>query len=263
MAKKEELELAGQGGGLELTGDILAEMEAVSNAAKQDIDLNEDVRLPSLRLVQATTQDAGDARPGQIIDTMTGEAFDEVEILPVTFFKSRALFGGNAIGDPPTCSSPNALDGYGEFGDTLTAKGPLGGGDCRTCPQSSWRTGGKCQLRFNYLGLMIGDDASMLGIDLPRGIMLHGTSAKVASRLNSMLIAQKFLWSNTMVLSSVQEKNDRGTYKVWQVRKGRPAGNPEMLAAFGVSKQVAVSKSVSFEDERAPVAGATSSDVPF
>lgn len=265
--KKEELVVHDPGTDVALSNDVLAEMEAMAAAAKKEIDLQEDVRLPSLKLIQATTQETGGGHAGQILDTMSGEVYDSVEIVPVSMFKSRAFFSGN-IGDPPSCSSPNALDGYGDEADQLKQGGivgPSGGGSCQACPHSKWQTGGRCQLRYNYLGLVIGDD---IGNDLPRGIMLHGTSAKVANRLNSLLISQKFPWSNVVELSSAQEKNERGVYKIWAIKKGRPATNVEMLASFQMSKQVAQSRSVTIEgaDERATAATAaatSSDDVPF
>lgn len=213
-------------------------MQAASTAAKGEIDLQQDVRLPSLMLVQATTQVEGDARPGQILDTLTGDAADEVEIVPVSTFKTRAFFGGKSIGEPPTCTSPDALNGYGEVADKLKAEGALGpagdSGACLRCPEGDWRRGGKCQLRFNYLAVLPGENVTH---DVPRGVMMHGTSAKVASRLNTMLLAQNLFWGSTIVLSSKMERNDRGQYYLWNVARGRPANEEEMMVAFRYYKQ--------------------------
>lgn len=273
--KKEstEIEVVGNGEVSAIDPDILREMEAASLAAKKEIDLQEDVRLPALQLVQATTNVGDiDATPGQLIDTLTSQAYKDVDVVPVAMFKTRAFFGGGSIGDPPTCTSPNAVDGYGNPGDTLTNRGPKGGGSCKSCPEGNWRTGGKCQQRYNYLVMVLGDATNPedYANELPRGLMMHGTSAKTASKLNTLLLSGKFPWSNVVKLSSTQEKNDRGNYRVWSVGKTRGATNEEMLVAFQLSKQIAASRNVSIDGEEStqPATATASSgdggdDLPF
>lgn len=227
-----------------LPAEVQAEMEAASAAAKADIDLQQDVRLPSLMLVQATTQTDSDAKPGQILDTLTGEAEDTVEVVPVATFKTRAYFGrGGSIGDPPTCTSPDALNGYGEVAEKLIAQGVTGpagvSGACQRCPEADWRRGGKCQLRFNYLTVMPGENMEH---DVPRGVMMHGTSAKIASRLNTLLLAQPYFWGNVISLSSNQEKNEKGQYRVWQVSRGRETSSEEKVVAYRTYQRFAESR---------------------
>lgn len=269
--KKESTEIApvDNGGVANIDPDILREMEAASLAAKKEIDLQEDVRLPALQLVQATTNVGDiDANPGQILDTLTSQAHKDVDVVPIAMFKTRAYFGGGSIGDPPTCTSPNGLDGFGNPGDSLQNRGNKGGGACKSCPEGNWRTGGKCQQRYNYLVMVLGDAANPddYANELPRGLMMHGTSAKTASKLNTMLLG-RFPWSNVVKLSSTQEKNERGNYRVWSVGKTRDASNEEMLVAFQLSKQIAASRNVSIDGEERQPAAATSSgdgdDLPF
>jgi len=217
-----EVEPVVAGGEVVIPDDVMAEMEAASREQKAAIDVTTDVRLPQLRLVQATTQDV-EAAAGQLFDSLTGAALDEVDAIVLDMYKSRALFGGDNVGDPPTCTSPDAINGFGDPG-----------GDCLRCPHADWRSGGRCQLRYNYFAVLLGD-----GFDpeheLPRGVMMHGTSAKVATRLNTMLFGSKFFWSNVVHLSSVQETNKRGTYKVWEARRSRPAKNASLVSATSSS----------------------------
>jgi hypothetical protein len=234
--------------------DVLAEMEAAAATERAIFDLNTDVRLPQLRLVQATTQNVDDARPGQIIDTFTNEALDSIDVIVVNTFKTRALFDGGKIGDPPRCTSSDAIIGVGDPG-----------GDCTRCPHANWRSGGRCQLRYNYLAVVLGDDRDPEN-ELPRGVMMHGTSAKVASRLNTMLLGAKFPWSNVITLSSGTETNDRGVYKVWDVKRARAATTEELITSFQWHKQVKAAKSVSIEgdDNRTPGASTpVEEDIPF
>lgn len=220
-----------------LPEEMLAEMQQATREITEKLDLGSDVRLPQLRLVQATTQDI-EAKPGAIFDTFGQEALDEVEIVPLQMWKTRAYFGSGTVGDPPVCTSPDAVTGYG-----------TPGGDCTRCPHSDWRQGGRCQLRYNYLVTVLGDGKDP-ATELPRGVMMHGTSAKIASRLNTLLLGSKFVWSNVLVLSSTTEKNDKGQYKVWQVRKGRDATPEEQVTAFNWYKTLGKAASVTIDDDK-------------
>lgn len=248
-------EVAKRGKGeVALPDELLAEMTAASNEIKGKLDLASDVRLPQLRLVQATTQDV-DASPGQLLDTFANKAHDSALVIPVQMWKTRAYFGAGTIGDPPVCTSPDAITGYGEPG-----------GDCTRCPHSNWQQGGRCQLRYNYLAVMLGDDMDPER-ELPRGVMMHGTSAKVASRLNTLLLGSRFVWSSVLELSSTNEKNEKGQYKVWTVKKERDATPEEQVIAFNWHKTLAQAASVSIaDDENGAKAGAkpkSDDDIPF
>ncbi len=234
-----------------ISDDILKEMEAATATAKAQIDMNEDVRLPNIRLVQAT-MDVDGAKPGQLHDTLTMESADTMDVIPLQMFKTRALFTGN-IGDAPVCTSPDAITGFGDPG-----------GDCSRCPHSDWRNGGRCQLRYNYLVMPVGEGHDPT-VEMPRGVMMHGTSAKVASRLNTMLLASRFLWSNVVKIGSVSSKNDKGTFRVWDVKREREATQEEQLTAFQWHKQIAAARNVQIEGDNAaaPAAPKGDDDIPF
>ena len=236
--------------------DMLAEMEAASSGIKQKLDLGQDVRLPQLRLVQATTDSAsvGDAAPGSIHDTFSGDSAQSVQVVPLQMFKSRAYFAAGNIGDPPVCTSPDAITGYGQPG-----------GDCGRCPHADWRNGGRCQLRYNYLVMAVGEGADPEN-ELPRGVMMHGTSAKIATRLNTMLLGSKFVWSNVLELSSTTEKNDRGQYKVWAVKRSRETTPEEQMLAFQWFKTMDAARSVEIADDATPTPEnppKNEDDIPF
>jgi hypothetical protein len=232
--------------------DLLAEMQAASNEIKGKLDLATDVRLPQLRLVQATTQDI-EAAPGMVFDTFGSTALKEAPVVPLQMWKTRAYFGTGTIGDPPVCTSPDAVTGFG-----------APGGDCTRCPHANWQQGGRCQLRYNYMMLLLGDGTDPDN-ELPRGVMMHGTSAKVASRLNTLLLGSKFVWSNVLTLSSKTETNPKGQYKVWDVRKERDATPEEQMIAFKWYKILGAAASVTIDDDKTaakPAAG-TEDDIPF
>jgi hypothetical protein len=236
--------------------DMLAEMEAASAGIKNKLDLGQDVRLPQLRLVQATTDSdsVGGAAAGTIHDTFTGDSAQSIQVVPLQMFKSRAYFGTGNIGDPPVCTSPDAITGYGQPG-----------GDCSRCPHADWRNGGRCQLRYNYLVMAVGEGTDPEN-ELPRGVMMHGTSAKIATRLNTMLLGSKFVWSNVLELSSTTEKNDRGQYKVWAVKRSRETTTEEQVLAFQWFKTMDAARSVEIADDTTTPKGdapKNEDDIPF
>lgn len=252
MAEGKEVAKPG-GTDVALTDDLLAEMQAASNEIKGKLDLATDIRLPQLRLVQATTQDI-EAKAGSIYDTFAGAEHESVDVIPIQMWKTRAYFGTGTIGDPPVCTSPDAVTGYGQPG-----------GDCTRCPHANWQQGGRCQLRYNYLAVLLGEGHDPVS-ELPRGVMMHGTSAKIASRLNTLLLGSRFIWSSVLQLSSTTEKNEKGQYKVWSVKKERDATPEELGVAFTWHKTLAQAASVSIAetDEAAKVpADKTDDDIPF
>lgn len=266
MAKETSKELEASAPGNEIEASVLAEMEAAGEDAKKDIDMQEDARIPELSMLQATSNLDDGGTPGQILDTLTGTALNTVDVIPITMYKNRVLFGSQ-LGEAPECSSPNALDGYGNPGDQLTTRGPQGGGSCKACPEARWQQGGRCKLRYNYLTVVLGDESAPYDFEheVPRAVGMQGTSAKVASKLNTMMLSGKYPWSGVIRLSTVGEKNDRGTYRVWAVQKVRDATMTEMLHAFKLSKQIASSRSGIGETapaaEAAPATG--DGDIPF
>jgi hypothetical protein len=266
MAESKEVDVKPKSEVATIDDATLAEMEAATAKVRGTLDLAQDVRLPQLRLVQATSADLENAKAGQIFDSLASVGHDEVEIVLISTWKTRAHFGGGNIGDPPDCTSPDAARGYGVVADRIKAEGKEfdGAGDCLKCPEADWRTGGKCQLRYNYLTMLLGEGTDPEN-ELPRGVMMHGTSAKVASRLNTMLLSSKFIWSNVLALSSHTEKNDRGQYKVWDVRRIRATTPAEQLLAFNWYRTLDQARSVTIADTDGAETPSPSGDedIPF
>jgi hypothetical protein len=236
----------------ELTPDMEARMAELAGETKSAIDLQEDVRLPQLQLVQGQSSNVGDARKGQLFHSLTQDAWNEVEVILVKMFKTRTYWGDqDGLDNPPACTSPNALDGWGDpdeeaikrdggepYGLALDDRGPNGGGSCARCPKNRIAPDG-CQLQFNYLAVQVSGDGEEVDMTLPIGFMMKRTSIKRASQLNSLLLDMKYPWSNVIVLASDEEENKASQkYYIWRIKKGRAATMQEMVKAATVAGMI-------------------------
>jgi len=81
-----------------------------------------------------------------------------------------------------------------------------------------------------------------------------------------MLLGSKFVWSNVLELSSTTEKNDRGQYKVWAVKRSRETTTEEQVLAFQWFKTMDAARSVEIADDTTTPKGdapKNEDDIPF
>lgn len=246
------------------TPEEIAEMGALAAQGKESLTIK-DIRLPGLVLVQPTS--GFDAKAGSFVNNVTMEEFQGAEVVLIKVTKSRVRFG-RELGQAPLCQSSNALDGYGDPGDELERRGPNGGGDCNTCPQAIPRKG-DCKLQFHYLGAVVtplDGEPRQIGAELPVGLTMKSTSIRTATKLNSILMDMEFPWSHTIEIDSVKTTNDKGTFFVWEVKKGRPVTPVEGLGAIRLAKRLATAQRVTVVDaDKADdsTTAATDDDIPF
>lgn len=282
-------------GEVELSQAMMDRMAELAAETRSEIDLQQDVRLSALALVQKTSPSDWDAKAGQLHHTLTGENFTKAEVLLVKMNKTRTYWGRQeGLTNPPVCTSPNALDGWGDpdealmtrdsddgeqmipYGQKLREKGPNGGGACRNCPKAGIGDN-RCQLQYNYLVVPLTDadgNERDWQNELPIGVMMKRTSTKTASQINMLLLNMPYPWSNIIELTGSAEQNKAGQeYFIWQAKKGRPSTMQEMIRAATVagmiSDAVKSGVSVTIEGDQAagdadnPVYAATGDDVPF
>lgn len=236
------------GGGTEIEAlqAMRAEMEALREETREDIDLENDIRLPALDLIQATTKipdDLEDAMPGRFWHTGNNGVYKAPILVIAKVLKTRTRFGPQ-LGEIPLCSSPDAKNGYGEPGDDLEIRGPNGGGSCQVCPEAAIRKPngerGSCALNYNYIGILVEADGEPVRFhnSLPVAIRMKRTSAKTAKRLNALLLDDDFYWSQAFALGATREENEKGVYQVWTIKVARPATAQEQIRAFEIAKQL-------------------------
>lgn len=264
MATKKSTEVVPQeeSTGMTVTDAQRALMNELKGEAIAALDIGSDLRLPNLVLVQPTSS-LNDARPGDIYHSLTGECFKSVSIVPVKVFKTRARFG-KKLGDPPLCSSPDAINGYGDPGDDLPQRGPAGGGFCMRCPEASIRTG-TCKLQYNYVGILLGeaetesDEIRDIEFEMPVGFMMKSTSAKIGIRLNSIMMSQEYPWDHAIDLTSIGTENEQGRFQIWGVARGRKISERELNRVLDIAEQLRQASSIEIVEDDSMEAPTSSS----
>jgi hypothetical protein len=131
------------------------ELEVVGSQPQEMVDMSGmgdvvRVRATNLTLVQNTTQDPKNARPGQILDELSGQGHDKIVLVPLRIMKQRVMFEpGSDFGGDPLCRSNNGIVPDPKV-EHPKAKA------CATCRFSQW-LGGKrpaCSEKLRVLAIV-------------------------------------------------------------------------------------------------------------
>jgi len=172
--------------------------EEFAGAGLESMDRS-DLIIPRAQVIQPTSK--LDGRPGQFHFNLTGECKDEINAVLVNMSKGRVYWSADLAADP-LCASDDAKtpreaqEGYGPT--------------CDVCPYAQWGEDGAppaCRLVYNFLAADLDDDST------PFLLALHGTSVKHAKTvLSAFSLKRKPLFSQPVVISSVEVKNDKGRF---------------------------------------------------
>lgn len=212
----------------------------------EGIDVNaSDMKLPKIKLLQQTslevTKSNGKFKAGQFYNTVTQEAFDEIDCILLNQGKSMIMWNEKfKRGEDPICRS---------FDGKVKAEG-CGDGDCTKCQYSSqnpiaWETAKKedktkppCSMSYVFI-------AQDLKTGAPFRFIVGGASAangkSFLNKLVPLLKQNKMpIFVTTCKLTSKQEENDQGIYYVINMEGPRP--NPKALKADGSRDDEAIEK---------------------
>lgn len=206
-----------------------------------------------LVLVQNTTIDSQGAKNGQILDVLTGEAYDELPFVPLKVIKQRAYYPPGAPiakGVKPLCRSNDGLV------PAPTVEVPQAV-SCLKCPKGVWVDGKKapCSERLKVLGIM-------KDTGLPRIFQCNGKSItalrKALERIQQTIIAIQMKEKKTLNLfdfyfTLTSEKS--GAYYVARFEKILRVANP---GEFGpLFEEYVIRAKYREEDEEEAVESAT------
>lgn len=228
MAKGKELEAKDTSTELEVSD---AERQLIE-ANQQEVDASEFV-VPILKLAQPLTDEvtSGDARPGQFILGLTGEAFDvPFEFVVAGKGKGRFKPGRNGTrtlvaydtNTVPWKDDPHFGQPFSEHPDAEEQfKARVDAGDIE------WGHGPPIQTTFNYTGYIIGSE-------VPVRLSLRRTSAPAARKWNTLLdaVLRGRYWDQVFEVSSEQKKNDQGAFYVVTVKSSRKTTPEEKTQAI-------------------------------
>jgi hypothetical protein len=156
---------------------------------------------------------------GMFFNTVTNEIYGtEVTVVPLMFFKSRVFFNPLDEGGGMRCQSPDSQIGVGDPG-----------GECAVCPHSRFGEHGEapeCTNFFNYAALVVPKaKGARIGPESLAIVSLKSTGLKVARdwnskmrlRVDSSTRKQLPMFMGAYKLTSVEQKNDKGTWSTFKV----------------------------------------------
>lgn len=157
-----------------------------------------DIVMPRRKIVQATTRDVDDALVGQYLDTLSGEAKKEVNVVILRYGHTRAMFTeGNFTAEALVCASTNGKTPRPNIANPQSRL-------CETCPMAQWGDDGeKPQCRFGYTFLMVDSED-----DSPFMITFAGTAIKPAKKLISGVALKKRPFYSFNVRMGIEKKQD-------------------------------------------------------
>ncbi len=191
---------------------------------------SEDVKIPRVTLMQALSDmvEAEEAKAGEFINNVTLENYGtELEFILLALTDREIIKGRSYFVDKKLhCQSIDRITGKGDPG-----------GECNLCEYSEWGPNGEapeCPENYTYLIYVLGTDD-----DLPAGLVLGKTSMKTAKSfnllikgmLNSIYKGKKQPFTTVFKLFSEKEKNNKGSYYIYKIKKARFAKDEELAGA--------------------------------
>lgn len=181
------------------------------------------IEIPLLVVVQGTSRDIGDAKPGDWFLRSTGRSYGaRINVVPITWFTTRGYFVKDQPG--PMCIS---LDGKVPLdGESPTAPNGRVYRACSGCYFSTRQPDPKnprsklpapCAEQINLLALVMAPDEKEAAAQLCR-IRLKRTSYKCGSQIisNALMNAPRYgkVWGQVYQLTNVIEQGEIGKYAV-------------------------------------------------
>ena len=213
------------------------DMEADAQQNTQNIS-QEDLALPFLKILGQLSPEVNKrdgkyvegAEPGKIINTVTNELFDSLNVIPV-FYKRKYIEWqdrGTSTGAPVAIHAADS--------DIIS----------QTTRDKSYKdrlsNGNYLENTANHFVLVVGDSPESALISM------KSTQLKVSRKWNSMMMGIKMqgknglftppTYSHIYKLSTVQMSNDKGTWFGWDVSKAGPVENRgiyDMAKTFAAS----------------------------
>lgn len=194
----------------------------------------DDVVLPRLIVCQALTPQRKKTHPNYIANLQDGDLFNSVsgdiyggsvELIPVTFKKSRIYFRDLKDGGGILCQSSNSIDG-GTICPT-----------CAECPNSQFGADGStpvCSLFFNYPALVLPSLTPIV-------VSLKATGLKVGKQWNARMkmLGKKPMYAAVYEFKTQEVNGNKGSYFVPVVTLKRFVNEPEFNTAMLFSQQIA------------------------
>lgn len=204
-------------------------------AGMENLDQGDTGMPPRLRISQANRPiTVGDtaAPAGSIVNTVSGEIFDSIEIVPIVFLSPTRVMWPDKFSsdnDPRCLSDDGHVPFVGNGGRVVTDPQV---GPCGSCP---WARFGEdappqCKRQRNFLVLLL-DSME------PAILTMQSTALKAAKHLTTLARTQGLRKSVTFIAR--EEKSDKGQWHVPAFVKGRKLTTAELLAVVDAKRELA------------------------
>jgi len=215
---------------------LLAQLDGLDlfPAGQENLEAGDTGMPPRLRISQRNRPiQIGDSEvpAGRIVNVLTGEAYDHLEIVVVVFLpRTRVLWPDAFSADnSPVCLSDNGktpLRNGGARGATNPRRGP-----CETCKESEFCDGvaPACKLQRNFL-------VYMPETKEPAILTLSSTALKAARHLTQL--AKTTGLKRAVIMTTQDKDSDQGRWHVPAFTKGRKLDVPEILGLVEVRNEL-------------------------
>lgn len=223
-------------------------------AARGDIEsaIEGDLQIPILKVTQALTNEvkAGDARPGEFVNSLSGEVLDgPLEFIVCGFEKGR--FRTNEKGEVVCTGREGACGCHGvAYSECVDSEEQYRAAVKRG--EKEWGKGPPCATTYNFTGYV-------LGHDMPVRLSLMRMGAKPAKKLVTLLRFSKAPWDRVYELDIREQHKDSYDYFALTVKQGRNATADERNSAVQLA-QLLRTRAVDYVGEDA--IGETGGDGP-
>lgn len=244
-------ELATTDSSTELTAEQeqqLAEIEAAAAADLRGKLSQDDLVLPMLKVGQALTEEvsAGDARPGNFINSLTGEVYEgEIELVIVDQFKGRFYKPSKDSPDTYTAGPVDVIplnwehpDAGKRFDESADAEEVFR--EKANAGEIDWGSGPPIQTTHNFVGFVVGDDSG-----LPVRLSLKSAATPQARKISTLLSTARSPWSNVFKLTTSEETNSANQkFYNLNAKRGRQTEPAERLAAAELYQQYKAAENI-------------------
>lgn len=206
---------------------LLAQLDGLDlePAGQENLEAGDTGMPPRLRISQRNRPveiGDGEAAPGSIVNTLTGEVYDFVEIVPIVFLpRTRVMWPETFSADnAPMCLSDDGRD-PSHASDIRKMTNPQAG-PCEECPWSKFDDNNppRCKMQRNFLVWLVEQEEAAI-------ITMQSTALKSARQLTALARTQGL--KRSIVFSTREVKSDLGRWHVPAFTKGRRLTIEEIL----------------------------------
>lgn len=217
------------------TENELMEMEGLDLMPEgmEDLDQGDFGLPPRLRISQPNRPievNGEEIAPGLIVNTMTGDSWDMVQIVPLVFMPNTRVMWPetfNTDSKPECASDDGKMPNMSRVDLTNMQDGP-----CRTCPMAEFVNGQKprCSNQRNILVWIVNTNE-------PAILTMQSTALKEARQLTSLVKMTGI--KRSIQMTTYKIKDPKGTWVIPQFSRGEPLPFDQIKALVEVKKELA------------------------